>query len=134
MRGSGDGPYAENMERGCRTRTAGQKDLLSIPKEKPVDLIVRHVGTSKAGGILNRGTRASVREEGQRGKGPLKASLGLVMGRGPTTKGGPFKETNTTQVEEAQRLDLINIEIQANLIQSKSKKETKKMEGPARGE
>lgn len=106
-----------------------EKRLLSSgPKDKPADIPIQHVGTSVEGGILNLRTRAPTRGEDQRKKGPLEACLGQIKRKGPTDKRNHLRETNVTHSDQAQRIDLINIEIQANLAQSFLTKATYKLE------
>lgn len=111
--------------------------LFLMPIEKPKDFALHHVGTSKEGCFLNRGTHALAREKNLRGKGPPETSVGLMreaFSSGPTKLRGPLKNANKIQEEEAQLLDLVNIKIQANLTQFKSQGETNKLGEPAREE
>ncbi|KAG5619485.1 hypothetical protein H5410_004703 [Solanum commersonii] len=74
-----------------------------------------HVGTSTAGKNLNWKARDSTREANSKGKGPLSAVAGQLERKenlGPNFL-GPKRQQQKNNA--AQSLDIVNIEIQANL-------------------
>lgn len=80
------------------------------------------------GEILDLRARVAAHGEVQREKRPLEASLGHIKRKGPTYKRRAIREIKETQSEEVHRIDLINVEIQANLTQSGSTKATKQLD------
>ncbi|WMV38554.1 hypothetical protein MTR67_031939 [Solanum verrucosum] len=93
----------------------GNKGFFSPLMLKSVEESDHHVGTSTAGKNLNWRARDSTREANSKGKGPLSAVAGQLERKenlGPNFL-GPKRQQQ--KYNAAQSLDIVNIEIQANL-------------------
>ncbi|KAH0685810.1 hypothetical protein KY285_016371 [Solanum tuberosum] len=93
----------------------GNKGFFPPLMLKSVEESDHHVGTSIAGKNLNWRSRDSTREANSKGKGPLSAVAGQLERKenlGPNFL-GPKRQQQKNNA--AQSLDIVNIEIQANL-------------------
>ncbi|WMV43324.1 hypothetical protein MTR67_036709 [Solanum verrucosum] len=90
--------------------------------EKPTVYTPQHVGTSTAGEILNWESRDQARDRNWKGKWQLHAIADQISERknqGPKKALGPTRFKQKESSQEAQRLDLVSVEIMANLSQTK---------------